>query len=130
MLNHFWRRWCKEYLSSLREYQRVTSGKRSSKIQVNDIVIIYDENQPRHLWRLGNVEKLITGDDGNSRGAEVKCGKTGVTIRRPVNKLYPLVTNNSTEEKQNRPREIADTVQPKRKAAIIGEIRRKYGTIK
>ena len=46
-----------------------------------------------HLWRLGKVEKLITDNDGNSRCAEVKCGKTGVTIGRLVNKLYLLVTN-------------------------------------
>ena len=41
----------------------------------------------------GRVENLIPGRDNRIRGAEVKVGKTGALIRRPVNRLYPLLTN-------------------------------------
>ena len=61
---------------------------------VGDIVIVYDEKLPRHIWRLGKIEALIPGGDGCVRGAVVKMGKTGATIKRPVNKLFPLVTAN------------------------------------
>ena len=52
---------------------------------------MYDEKLPRHVWRLGKVESVIPGGDGCVRGAEVRLGKTGNTIRRPVSKLYPIV---------------------------------------
>ena len=93
MLNHYWQRWRKEYLSLLRESQRIPKQRHSTKISVDDIVLIYDEKQPRHLWRMGRVKALIPGRDGRTRGAEVKIGKTGALLRRPVNRLYPLVSN-------------------------------------
>ena len=34
---------------------------------------------------------IIAGRDGRVRGAEVKVGKSGAIIRRPVNRLYPVV---------------------------------------
>ena len=42
---------------------------------------------------MGRVENVIPGRDGRVRGAEVKVGKTGALIRRPINRLYPLVVN-------------------------------------
>ena len=130
MLDHFWGRWRKEYVTSLRENQRYTSVKRSAKIQLNDVVIIYDEKQPRHLWRIGKVEKLIIGTDGKIRGAEIKSGKTGVIVRRPVNKLYPLVPNSCRIENIN-PIDVSTNTEhrPKRNAAISGELRRKFGNV-
>ena len=50
ILNHFWQRWRKEYVTQLREVQRVKSRNATTRISENDIVIIHDEKQPRHLW--------------------------------------------------------------------------------
>ena len=91
MLSHFWNRWRKEYVTSLREYQIIRKQKHSAIIETDDIVIIYEDKQPRHLWRIGRVIRVIPGRDGRIRGAEVKVGKTGAVIRRPVNRLYPIV---------------------------------------
>ena len=55
--------------------------------------MIYDPKQPRHLWKVGRVMKLIISDDEEVRGAEIKTGKTGIIIKRPVSKLYPIVTD-------------------------------------
>ena len=96
ILNHFWQRWRKEYLTSLREVQRVKIKQRSAKIALGDIVIVYDEKQPRHLWQMGRVTNLIAGNDEVIRSASVKMGKSGCIINRPVNKLYPILRN--TEE--------------------------------
>ena len=41
--------------------------------------------------KLGRVIEVIPGRDGRIRGAEVKVGKSGAVIRRPVNRLYPIV---------------------------------------
>ena len=93
MVNHYWQRWRKEYLSSLRESQRIPRQRFSTKITISNIVLIFDEKQRRHLWKMGRVENVIPGRDGRVRGAEVKVGKTGALIRRPINRLYPLVVN-------------------------------------
>ena len=90
MLTHFWNRWRKEYVTNLREQQRISKQRYSSAIKINDIVIIYEDKQPRQQWKLGRVLALIQGRDKKVRGAEVKVGKSGAIIRRPVNRLYPI----------------------------------------
>ena len=59
-------------------------------IKENDIVIIYDKKVLCHMWRLGRVVDIIPSRDSNIRAAKIKVGKTGATINRPINKLYPL----------------------------------------
>ena len=93
ILDHFWDRWRREYLGELRQQHKSFSHSfSSSKIcpQVGDVVIIHEEFIPRHMWRLGVIKKLIKSRDGLVRGAEVLVGKTGNTIKRPVNKLFPI----------------------------------------
>ena len=92
ILSHFWERWRKEYVTSLRESQRISKQKHSTKIQVNDVVIIYEDKQPRHRWKVGKVIEVLPGRDGRIRGAEVKVGKSGAIIKRPINRLYPFVS--------------------------------------
>ena len=89
-LKHFWSRWAKEYLSELRERQRIIGGNNARVIKSGDVVIVHEDFVPRHMWRLGLIENLIKGKDGHVRGAYVRIGKTGVTIKRAVNKLFPV----------------------------------------
>ena len=112
MLDHFWNRWRKEYVSYLRETQRLTPERNSEAVNVNDIVLVYDEKVPRHLWRIGRIIKLLESNDNKVRGAEVRLGKTKAVIRRPVNKLYPLVS--STDKQIDR---TPFTLESKRKIA-------------
>ena len=94
-VNDFWRRWRSEYLLELRESHRHPGPAKGvvRKIATGDIVIIHDDAHPRGLWKLGKVEKLITGSDGHTRGAVVKVLSTGrhsSVLKRPVQRLYPL----------------------------------------
>ena len=107
MLTHFWNQWRKEYVTSLREHQRYLFKGRSRTIQLNDIVIVFDEKCPRHLWRTAKVEKLLHGGDGCIRGAEVKLSRSGNRIRRPVSKLYPLVTETENSDIEDKNESIA-----------------------
>ena len=55
--------------------------------------MVHNENQRRGLWKLGKVEKLVKGDDDKVRSAIVRVhgdGRKGNTLKRPINKLYPL----------------------------------------
>uniref|UniRef100_A0A1X7U6J8 DUF5641 domain-containing protein n=1 Tax=Amphimedon queenslandica TaxID=400682 RepID=A0A1X7U6J8_AMPQE len=67
ILNHFWSRWRREYLTELREGHRRICPDESS-ITTEDVVIVYDDTH-RGLWRLGVVEKTPRGKDNVMRRA-------------------------------------------------------------
>ena len=69
-INRFWQRWRREYLVELREShrQRRTNSK-GPQVSVGDVMIIHSDDQPRGMWNLGRVEKLLVGNDGEARGA-------------------------------------------------------------
>lgn len=55
-------------------------------------MIVQEDNVRRNLWRLGRIERLITGSSGIVGGAAVKIGerdKASTVIERPIQKLYP-----------------------------------------
>ena len=103
LLEHFWRRWQKEYLLGLREQHRLSPRRNigNFEISVGDVVIIHEEGLPRSRWRLGRICTLIKGKDGHVRGARVTvCTKQGKIseIERPLQKLYPLELSDSDEK--------------------------------
>lgn len=51
------------------------------------------DDKPRGFWKIACVQDLITGRDGQVRGAMIKTG-TGSIMRRPLQKLYPLEIKN------------------------------------
>ena len=94
-VDDFWRRWRSEYLLELRESHCHLDLARGvvRRITIGDIVIIHDDAHPRGLWKLGKVEKLITGADGHTRGAAVlvlSSGRHTTILKRPLQRLYPL----------------------------------------
>ena len=94
----FWNRWRKEYLTELRESHCTLLARRKASNVVKDgeVVVIHDENLPRGQWRLGRIQQVIRGSDGQARGAHVKTQtKTGrsTVLQRPVQLLYPLEIN-------------------------------------
>ena len=108
ILADFWRRWRTEYLLELREAHRYLGNKGGVKHSVNvgDVVVVHDENLPRGLWRLGRVEELMTGTDGKVRSVALKVTKRGTnpsTIRRPIQRLYPLEFNEQERLDQEHP---------------------------
>ena len=76
----FWKRWKKEYLLELREFHRTYQTSKGVKdmVQEGQVVTVYDEGQPRGLWRVGRIEGVIQGPDGKIRSAQVRVqSKTG-----------------------------------------------------
>ncbi|CAB4044302.1 Hypothetical predicted protein, partial [Paramuricea clavata] len=97
-------------------------------------------SQPRACWRLGKVERLINGEDGNVRGAIVRIspkGKRPTTLKRSVRLLYPLEVRSDSEAEENRygKNEFDEAIgnemnqvevkRPRREAAKRGEERRR-----
>ena len=128
ILDHFWQRWRKEHLAFLRQSQRAKIKQRGAEIHINDIVIIYEDKQPRHLWQTGKVEKLITGSDGMVRGATVKLAKSGYMINRPTNRLYPILPCNEMKDANEDKNEDLNDTRLARAAAKIGEDKRRFGS--
>ena len=94
-MGDFWRRWRTEYLHELREAHRNAKRLKGQDrlIAVGDMVVLYDEKHPRGFWRIGKVERLISGVDGEIRGASVRVHTNRINtlmLNRPIQHLYPL----------------------------------------
>ena len=49
------------------------------RITVGNVVVIHCDNQPRGMWKLGRVEELLTGADGEHRAAILRVAGKGKT---------------------------------------------------
>ena len=121
MLQHFWLRWRREYLTELREHHRYgrlgASTNHHDIVRVGDIVTVYDKNVPRAFWKLARVMQLIPSKDGIIRGALIRVGSSSkqILLRRPVEHLYPLEVHHESEvEVENQP--VKDGIRPRRAA--------------
>ena len=93
IIERFWRKCQKKYLTNLRESHKMNTSEKSLKINVGDVVSIFEEGLKRRHWKVGKVLRIIQGKVHVIRGAVVqifndKNGKE--TISRPLQKLYSL----------------------------------------
>ena len=61
---------------------------------------IHEKTIPRQLWRLGEVQRLLPGPDGEVRSAVVKVKSGNLPSsewRHPLLRLYPLEVKLNTE---------------------------------
>lgn len=88
---HFWNRWRKEYLADLREHHR-SNEEGLSKVIEGDVVLVHEDNVKENIWKMGKVVQLITGKDGEVKGAKLKLITKGkvIFVNRALQKLYPL----------------------------------------
>ena len=105
LLEHFWQRWSKEYLLELREHWRIQRKRqRQAFARKGDVVLLMDDKLPRSRWRIGVIETLIFGNDGQARAASVRTlTETGriTYLRRPVNKLIPLESDDDEDSRKD-----------------------------
>ena len=86
LTNVFWKRWSREYLTSLQERSKWL--KEEKNVQVGDIVLVAD-NSDRNQWPMGKVVKVFPDKDGLVRIVHVKT-KTNI-LERPITKLCVLL---------------------------------------
>ena len=76
---------------NLRETQRTSKLNIDSlKNNVNDIVLVFYEKVPRHLWRIAVVTRVLASGYSEIRGAIVRIAKANIILKRPVNKLFTV----------------------------------------
>ena len=121
LLEHFWRRWSREYVTELGNPHRQKSRPRSSiAVSEGDVVTVFEDNLPCCQWKLGRVQQLIHGADDRVRAAVVKViSNSGrpVTMKRPVQRLFPLEIPVVNNDEQPREEQIVDGIRPPRRHA-------------
>ncbi|XP_041969962.1 uncharacterized protein LOC121726601 [Aricia agestis] len=69
LADHFWARWLREYLPTLRE--KLKESQPYQDIKEGDVVLIVDPTLPRGLWPLAKVLRTYPGQDGRVRVADL-----------------------------------------------------------
>ncbi|VDO43858.1 unnamed protein product [Haemonchus placei] len=103
MPEKFWQTWQTEYLTSLRErHQREVGKQRGSSYvpKLGKVVLISDALQPRHSWKMGRIETLVSNPEGIVREAVVLL-PSHRKIRRPLNLLVPLEIDEDFQNEVN-----------------------------
>ena len=86
LANAFWKRWSRDYLSSLQ--MREKWQRPHASVKEGDLVLLVEEHTPRGQWPLARVVQAITGRDGRVRACRVKS--RGRELTRPIVKMCLL----------------------------------------
>ena len=86
-IDEFWRRWQTEYLHLLQRRQKWLEPQRNFK--EGDLVLLFDEDQPRNLWLKGLVVEVFPDRDNLVRRVKVRVA-SGKTFVRDIRKLCLL----------------------------------------
>lgn len=93
LLEQFWARWKKEYVSQIALRQKWHERRRN--VRVGDVVLVKDVNSPRIEWPLARVTEVRMDDDGLVRKVIVKLARKDTTstsiLERSVHKLVLLI---------------------------------------
>ena len=121
--NHFVDRWRHEDELNLRETQQTSKlNVNSQKINVNNIVLAYNEKVPKHFWRIAIITEILPSGDSEIRGAIVRIAKTNIIQKHPLSKLFTVenIYYDTNQADKARERKLW------REATAIGELERKY----
>ncbi|XP_050293693.1 uncharacterized protein LOC126734196 [Anthonomus grandis grandis] len=87
MVQHYWCRWHKEYLSELQTRVKWRQ-KFPEMLQVGSLVLLKEDNMPSLSWPLGRIVQLCPGSDGETR--VVKVMVRDKILSRAVNRVCIL----------------------------------------
>lgn len=83
---NFWKRWSREYLTSLQGRTKWT--REQNNLNIDDVVLIQDNNAPPLRWKLGRISELHKGKDDKVRIVTLQTA--GGAYKRAINKLCKL----------------------------------------
>ena len=83
LVNEWWRFWMLYFVPNLQA--RSKWSKLRHNLDCGDIVLLIDQDVNRGKWRMGIVEEVFRGTDGNVRSAKIKT-QIGI-YDRPITKL-------------------------------------------
>lgn len=106
LAEEFWNRFRKEYLVTLQSRQKWNREKRN--LEVNDLVLIKEDDQPRNMWKLGRVTQVSKDDKEVVRKVSLIVGTPNLSkngkrsgnltvLERPIHKLVLILEANKLE---------------------------------
>ena len=108
---------------NLRKTQRTSKlNINSQKVNVNDIVLVFDEMVPRYFRRVFMVIGVLPSRNSEIKGAIVTMAKTYTMIKRPVNKVFTVKNTYHDTNQADKAREQ----KIRQEAAVIAELNMKY----
>ena len=69
-MNFFWKRWSKEYLTTLQQRQKRTEEQQN--LRIGDIVFLNEDNTPPMMWPMAMVTKVFQGNDQITRVVKIR----------------------------------------------------------
>ena len=87
LADEFWKRWRREFLPTLQPRQKWQRQRR--QVQVDDVVLMVDENEPRASWKMGRVTSTTKSKDDLVRKVTIKVNDS--MYERPVQKLIVII---------------------------------------
>jgi hypothetical protein len=97
LADELWRRWQREYLTTLRSFHEVRQQQVPTKLRVGDVALLQEEVRPRHMWKRARIEQIIEGRDEKIRTV-VLCTPEGNKITRPIQLVIPLEVDQGGED--------------------------------
>ena len=146
MLANFTEIWRKDYLLNLRERASKQDTNCAPNIKVGDVVVLKNDKTKRIFWKLGRIESLLPGKDGQIRVGTLRVlnnDKKPIILKRSITSFVPLEVDGhiiqddlenakDTVTNETETNKLVESNQEKsrtrRTAAIIGEIVRKENT--
>ncbi|KHJ87661.1 integrase core domain protein [Oesophagostomum dentatum] len=120
IVNQFWEKWNLEYLTSLRETQKINLKQpkhlAKSNPEVGEIVLLEQDLIPRGCWSYGRIIAIVKSADGLIRSAKIILPNRNV-IQRPLNRIFPLEirslpkANTPEDSPQLRPPKVTNEVK-------------------
>ncbi|MCP4486384.1 MAG: DDE-type integrase/transposase/recombinase, partial [Gammaproteobacteria bacterium] len=101
-LQEFWHVWSQEYLTSLRERYKIdhpSARNATERSPMEGAIVLLKEALPRANWKMAKIERLLAGQDGLIRSAEITTSN-GKKLKRPLRLLCPLEIG-EMDENQN-----------------------------
>lgn len=92
IVQHFWLRWSKEYLSHVQQRCKWKTSN-ISNIKIGTMLLIKEDNTPPLNWKFGRIIRLYPGSDGVIRVVDIKTS-SGV-LKRSVGKICVLPIDNA-----------------------------------
>lgn len=87
MVQQFWKRWSKEYISQLNQQQK--RYKKERQLQVGVLALLGEDNVPPLQWILVRIHDVHSGQDGLIRVVTIRTSNRQL-FKRSANQIYPL----------------------------------------
>ena len=91
---------------------------KSQKINVNDIVLLYDGKVPRYFWRIGIIIEVLPSADSRI----VRIPNANTILKRPIKKIFTVENTYHDTNQTQKSREQNLWLE----ATVIRELKRKY----